>query len=61
MKSWGSAWIASVWICACGLSQNLPHCDGAHKACRQGGGETPGKLYIYDKDRTAVERVEDDA
>ena len=25
----------SVWICMCGLSQNLPCCDGAHKAARQ--------------------------
>ena len=21
----------SVWVCACGLSQTLPMCDGSHK------------------------------
>ncbi|MEO0586331.1 MAG: CDGSH iron-sulfur domain-containing protein [Planctomycetota bacterium] len=51
----------SAWICACGLSQNLPHCDGSHKLCKQDGGEEPGKLYIYNKERTAVARIEDDA
>jgi CDGSH-type Zn-finger protein len=51
----------SVWICACGLSQNLPHCDGSHKLCKQDGGEEEGKLYIYNADRTAVVRVDDDA
>ncbi len=40
-----------VFICACGLSQNLPFCDGAHKACTT---ETPGKLLVYDKDRKTV-------
>ena len=51
----------SAWICACGLSQNLPFCDGSHKLAKQGDGETPGKLYVYNKDRTAVARVEDDS
>jgi len=50
----------SAWICACGLSQNQPFCDGAHKACKKDGGEQPGKLYVYDKNRTQVARVEDD-
>ena len=51
----------SAWICACGLSQNMPHCDGSHKQCKKDGGEEDGKLYVYNKERTAVERVEDDA
>ena len=51
----------SAWICACGLSQNLPHCDGSHKLCKVGGGEEDGKLYVYNKDRTAVDRIDDDA
>ncbi|HZW10663.1 MAG TPA: CDGSH iron-sulfur domain-containing protein [Phycisphaerales bacterium] len=33
-----------IFICACGLSANLPYCDGAHKAC---AAEDPGKLYEY--------------
>jgi CDGSH-type Zn-finger protein len=41
-----------IWICACGLSQTLPLCDGAHKACR--AAEQPGVLYTYDKDRKTV-------
>ncbi|MEM6757611.1 MAG: CDGSH iron-sulfur domain-containing protein [Planctomycetota bacterium] len=51
----------SAWICACGLSQNMPFCDGNHKLAKQGDGEAEGKLYVYNKDRTAVERVVDDA
>jgi len=50
----------SVWICQCGLSKNLPFCDGAHKLCKQGDGEAEGKVYVYDKTRTTVLRVEDD-
>ncbi|MEQ9616419.1 MAG: CDGSH iron-sulfur domain-containing protein [Phycisphaerales bacterium] len=40
-----------VWICGCGLSQNLPYCDGSHTACKN---ETEGKVYIYDDSRTEV-------
>ena len=47
----------SVWICACGLSQNLPHCDGSHKTARQ---EEPGKCYLYDQDRKNVLEVKDE-
>lgn len=47
----------SAWICMCGLSQNLPHCDGAHKAARQ---EDAGKCYVYDKDRKSVVEVKED-
>jgi CDGSH iron-sulfur domain-containing protein 3 len=37
----------SQWICACGLSGNLPYCDGTHKVTED---EAPGKLYWYDED-----------
>ena len=41
----------SAWICMCGLSQDLPFCDGAHKKARQEG---TGCLYVYDKSRENV-------
>jgi len=47
----------SVWICMCGLSQNLPFCDGAHKAARQ---EEAGKCCVYDKDRKTIVEIKDD-
>ncbi len=48
----------AISICACGLSQRFPICDGAHKACR--ASEQPGTLYVYDKERKNVieERVD---
>jgi CDGSH-type Zn-finger protein len=33
-----------MFICGCGLSKNLPYCDGTHKQCVI---EQPGKLYEY--------------
>ena len=47
-----------IWICACGLSQTFPFCDGTHKACR--AAEQPGILYVYDRDnKTVVEERPD--
>lgn len=40
-----------VFICGCGLSQNLPYCDGAHKGCKD---EAPGKVHVYDADRVRI-------
>lgn len=40
-----------VWICMCGLSQNLPFCDSSHKKC---AGEAPGLLHQYDPQRLNV-------
>jgi CDGSH iron-sulfur domain-containing protein 3 len=48
----------SVWVCACGLTQNLPFCDGSHKTARQN--EQPGKLYVYDKARKAIVETRED-
>ena len=47
----------SVWICMCGLSQNMPYCDGAHKAARQ---EEAGKCHVYGNNRKTVIEVKDD-
>ncbi len=46
-----------VFICACGLSQNLPHCDGRHNLC---AAEESGKVYVYDKTRTKVVEVREE-
>ena len=40
-----------VYVCGCGLSQNLPLCDGSHTACAR---EDDAKVYVYDDSRTEV-------
>ena len=46
----------STWVCMCGLSKNLPMCDGSHKLARQQ--EQAGKVYRYEDDR-AIEVTSD--
>lgn len=41
-----------ISICACGLSQTFPFCDGAHKECRVT--EQPNVLYVYDADNKTI-------
>lgn len=35
------------YICGCGLSGNLPYCDGTHATTAD---ENPARLYWYDQD-----------
>jgi CDGSH-type Zn-finger protein len=44
------------YICACGLSANLPYCDGSHDLVAD---EDEGKLYWYDEDLERHEVRED--
>ncbi len=47
----------SIWICACGLSQDLPYCDSSHERT---AAEEKGKCYVYDKGRQKVVDCRDD-
>jgi len=46
-----------VFVCGCGLTKNLPFCDGSHKACKDEG---PGELHVYDTARERVVEVRED-
>ncbi len=47
-----------IFVCACGLSQKFPLCDGTHKTCHS---EQPGKVYVYDAERKSVIEERDEA
>ena len=48
----------SVWICQCGLSQDLPFCDSSHERTAD---EPVGEVCVYDKQRMkVVERRKDE-
>lgn len=36
----------STFVCMCGLSNNYPFCDGAHKLAKNQ--EADAQLYLYD-------------
>jgi len=43
----------AVFVCACGLSQNLPYCDGSHSKAKKQEIDA-AKVYEYDADRKNV-------
>ena len=49
----------SVWVCACGLSQTPPFCDGSHKVARQND-KADGGVCVYAKDKKTVVEVKKD-
>lgn len=46
----------AVFVCACGLSQKHPICDGSHKSCAPNEPD-PAALYVYDTDRQTIIEV----
>lgn len=46
-----------IFICGCGLTQNFPYCDGAHKTCKN---EKPGKLHVYDNTKKTIIESKDE-
>lgn len=46
----------AVFVCACGLSQKYPLCDGSHKSCVPNEPD-PESLYVYDHDRRTIIEV----
>ena len=42
----------SRWACMCGLSKNMPYCDGSHHSTKD---EEEGKCYEYKEDGTRKE------
>ncbi len=46
-----------IFVCACGLSQKFPICDGSHKKCPSTETDQHA-VYIYDDARQAIVRVE---
>ena len=46
-----------VFVCGCGLTKNIPFCDGTHKACVN---EEDNVLYRYDPETGRAEPVEED-
>lgn len=47
-----------VFVCACGLSQAFPLCDGSHKKCPSAEPD-PAKTYVYDDARQNVVGIHD--
>jgi CDGSH-type Zn-finger protein len=41
----------TIWICQCGLSQDLPFCDSSHERCAT---EKTGEVHVYDKARQKI-------